>query len=77
MFLGYVVMIDKIYDYIKGNGRAVFSCELVENVLNIKGANDEISDGLIKTIVGNDNRFIRDKEGWSVSKHKRHAGPVH
>ena len=66
-------MIDKIYNYIKENNRTVSACELVEVVLNIKGADDEVSNRLIITAIGNDHRFKRDKTGWSVLKIKKHA----
>ena len=69
-------MIDKIYRYIKDNNRTISACELVEMVLNIKGADDEVSSRLIITAIGNDNRFKRDKTGWSVPKIKKHAVPI-
>jgi len=69
-------LVRKIDKYIKDNNRTISACELVEMVLNIKGADDEVSNRLIITAIGNDNRFKRDKTGWSVYKVKKHAVPI-
>ncbi len=60
-------MRDKIYAYLKSREGGATSHELVECVLNIKGASAKISETLIQTAVAGDRRFAIDEHRlWKI-----------
>lgn len=60
-------MRDKIYAYLKSQKAGAPSKELVEQVLNIKGASPHVSEKLIQTAVAGDRRFSLDKRHlWKI-----------
>jgi DNA polymerase III epsilon subunit-like protein len=60
-------MRDKLYAYLKLQETGATSSELVERVLKIKGASQNISEKLIRSAVAEDRRFVFDKQYlWKV-----------
>ena len=60
-------MRDRIYAYLKSQKAGAPSKELVEQVLNIKGASPHVSEKLIQTAVAGDRRFSVDKRHrWKI-----------
>src|SRR3972149_3484616 len=60
-------MRDRIYAYLKSQKAGATSRDLVEQVLNIKGASPHVSEKLIQTAVAGDRRFSVDKRHrWKI-----------
>jgi len=58
---------EQLYNYLRQRATGVTTQELVEQVLKVRSAPEEVSRKLLESIVGADSRFRRDAEGlWHV-----------
>ena len=62
-------MLEKMYFFIAGQGRAVPALELVQNVLELSNATKTVAENIVLSLVKNDPRFSQNIDGsWHVTK---------